>query len=89
MKQFVASCFAPYNQKILEHKETAAQNLQELLEYEWDVETFQELEKSGLIIEVYLGGRDAIIDVAGAREFFLHVATVTYIKEANHFLQTN
>ena len=38
---------------------------------------------------VYLGGEDKIIDVEAAREFFLHVATVTYIKNANHFLQIN
>jgi hypothetical protein len=43
----------------------------------------------GINIEVYLGGEDKIIDVTGAREFFLEVATVTYIKDANHFLLTN
>jgi len=37
--------------------------------------------------EVYLGLDDQVIDVAGAREFFLPYATVTSIKRANHFLQ--
>lgn len=87
MKQFVNACFAPYNKKITTHKESKLEELQELLEYVWDEEQFEYLESCGVKVEVYLGGCDAIIDVAGAREFFLEVATVTYIKEANHFLQ--
>ena len=87
MQEFVKSCFAPYNTKVLEHKETTLEELQELLEYVWNAEQFAFLESRGVKIEVYLGGKDAIIDVAGAREFFLKYATVTYIKDANHFLQ--
>lgn len=87
MQEFVKSCFAPYNTKVLEHKETALEELQELLEYVWDVEKLLFLESMGVKIEVYLGGKDAIIDVAGARDFFINFATLTYIKDANHFLQ--
>lgn len=89
MQQFVESCFAPYNKKVLTHKETSIEQLQELLEYEWDEQKLKYLEDCGVKIEVYLGGKDAIIDVEGAHEFFLEYATLTYIKDANHFLQLN
>jgi len=87
MNQFIKACFSPYEKKILSHKETSIEELKELLEYEWDAEKLREIEACGVKIEVYLGGKDAIIDVEGAREFFLEYATLTYIKDANHFLQ--
>ncbi|WP_373035445.1 pimelyl-ACP methyl ester esterase BioV [Sulfurimonas sp.] len=89
MNQFMNSCFEPYEKKIVEHRNTSKEELDELLNYEWDLEELQKLVDKGVKIEVYLGEMDKIIDVEAAREFFLQVATVTYIKEANHFLQTN
>lgn len=86
MQQFLSSCFAPYEMKIVENKETTLDELQELLEYEWSVKDLQDLVKSGVNIEVYLGGEDRIIDAQVAKEFFVQVATVTFIKNANHFL---
>ncbi|MDA3909364.1 MAG: pimelyl-ACP methyl ester esterase BioV [Sulfurimonas sp.] len=89
MSQFMNGCFEPYEKKIVEHKQTTKEELEELLSYEWDFEELQRLLDKGVKLEVYLGEKDNIIDVSGAKEFFLQVATVTYIKEANHFLQTN
>ncbi len=89
MKQFIKGCFSPYEEKIVETIETDISELQELLEYEYSLDKLKMIEESGVKIEVYLGAKDMIIDVERAREFFLQVATVTYIKEANHFLQTN
>ncbi len=88
MNQFISACFHPYEKKIVEHKKTTVEELSELLNYEWDLEELQKLVEKGVKLEVYLGGKDAIIDAQNAREFFLQVATVTYIKDANHFLQT-
>lgn len=87
MSQFMNSCFEPYEKKIIEHKQTTKQELEELLNYEWSLDELVELVDEGIKIEVYLGEKDKIIDVEGAKEFFLEVATVTYIKDANHFLQ--
>ncbi|MFT7002685.1 MAG: hypothetical protein ACJAWW_000018 [Sulfurimonas sp.] len=89
IKQFISLCFDPYETKIVQNKESTDKELDELLNYEWDLEKLQELVNKGIKIEVYLGEKDKIIDVEGAREFFLQVATVTYVKEANHFLQIN
>lgn len=87
MKQFLGGCFYPYEQKIVENIQTDISELKELLEYEWSLETLKKIEAHGVKIEVYLGGKDAIIDADAAKEFFLEVSTVTYIKDANHFLQ--
>ena len=89
MNQFIDSCFSPYEKKIVEYKNSTKEELEELLNYEWNLEELQRLVDKGIKLEVYLGEKDRIIDVQGAREFFLQVATVTYIKDANHFLQTN
>ncbi|WP_457743798.1 pimelyl-ACP methyl ester esterase BioV [Sulfurimonas sp.] len=89
MQQFIDSCFAPYPKKELEFQKTTKDELDELLTYRWNMAELQELQNRGVTIEVYLGGNDKIIDVNAAREFFLNVATVTYIKEANHFLQNS
>lgn len=89
LNQFLNSCFYPYEKKIVERSTTVIDELEELLNYEWDLELLESLNKKGVNIEVYLGGEDAIVDADAANEFFKNVATVTYIKEANHFLQLN
>jgi len=89
LKQFMKGCFFPYEEKIVENIDTDISELKELLEYEWSIERLKDIADKGVKIEVYLGSCDAIIDVQQAREFFLEVATVTYIKEANHFLLLN
>ena len=89
MEQFIVSCFLPYNEKIIERTATTEEELKELLNYEWSLNDLKKIENSGVNIEVYLGGEDNIIDVNAAKELFLNVGTVTYIKSANHFLQTN
>lgn len=90
IEEFSKSCFLPYNQKRVEHNSSdTIEELQDLLYYKWSIEELKELVCGGVKIEVYLGSKDKIIDVASARELFLQVATVTYIKEANHFLLTS
>ncbi len=89
MSQFIDSCFSPYQNKNIEQKETILEELHELLYYEWSLDDLNKIEKSGVKIEVYLGGEDKIIDSKSTKEFFLENSTVTYIKNANHFLQTN
>ncbi|MCF6340759.1 MAG: pimelyl-ACP methyl ester esterase BioV [Sulfurimonas sp.] len=89
LKNFIDSCFVPYSKKIIEYRDNNFDELEELLNYYWNIKELKFLEKKGVKIEVYLGSEDKIIDVKSSREFFLKVATVTYIKDANHFLQVN
>ena len=89
LSSFIDGCFFPHAKIELEYTHTSVDELDELLTFEWNIKELQELVDRGVVIEVYLGGKDAIIDVQSAREFFLQVSTVTYIKNANHFLQIN
>ena len=89
INSFIQQCFMPYKIKELEYREANILDLNTLLSYEWLIPNLLEIKDKGVKIEVYLGAKDNIIDVESARELFLEVATVTYIKKANHFLQTN
>ncbi|MEA1955025.1 MAG: pimelyl-ACP methyl ester esterase BioV [Campylobacterota bacterium] len=90
LKQFINSCFSPYKQQIIEHNyNNTIDELNELLNYEWIILELKELLNQGVNIEVYLGGKDKIIDTMDAKDFFKEIATITYIKNANHFLQIN
>ncbi|NPA66038.1 MAG: pimelyl-ACP methyl ester esterase BioV [Epsilonproteobacteria bacterium] len=87
LQNFITSCFAPYSVKKVEHTENSIKELEELLEYIWDINGLKELSNKGIKIEVYLGGEDKIIDVESAYKFFTQIADVTLLKKANHFLQ--
>jgi hypothetical protein len=89
LSEFINGCFYPYKHKNIQHSQTSLAELEELLYYEWNLDELKYLEDKGVRIEVYLGGEDKIIDLSSAQELFLEVATVTYIKSANHFLQIN
>ena len=85
---FLHACFSPYEEQKTQTRETRPEELEELLGYEWILSDLKALEDKGVMIEVYLGGKDFIVDSLSAKEFFIETATVTYIKNANHFLQT-
>ncbi len=87
VKNFLTSCFAPYEMQEVETKEDTFDDLEKLLHFEWSSDELLWLKEQGVDVEVYLGGKDHIIDAHGAYEFFKDVSDVTFIKEANHFLQ--
>ena len=89
LKQFLKACFAPYEKKIVQNVQTNSEELEELLNYEWNTSDLEFLANRGVVLEVYLGGKDAIVDARPSKEFFLEYATVTLVKEANHFLHLN
>ncbi|MCL4432172.1 MAG: pimelyl-ACP methyl ester esterase BioV [Epsilonproteobacteria bacterium] len=85
--RFLEGCFAPYWVEEVEIKTGTVDELDELLNFVWDDELIQKIVDKGIKIEVYLGFEDKIIDVSGAKEFFLPSATVTTVRRGNHFLQ--
>ena len=89
IQKFLQLCFSPYEMNVVSLNDAKKEELEELLNFEWIGAELLELEEQGIVIEVYLGGKDAIIDVVSAREFFVEFSTLTYIKDANHFLQTS
>ncbi len=87
LENFITSCFAPLPKSPIQLGENSADALSELLYYEWTAELMEAIRSKGIRIEVYLGLEDQVIDVEGAREFFLPYATVISIRRGNHFLQ--
>ncbi|MDY0116842.1 MAG: pimelyl-ACP methyl ester esterase BioV [Sulfurimonadaceae bacterium] len=87
INNFLTACFAPHAIKEVSIKESSANELEELLFYKWNLDALVELKDKGVVIEVYLGSEDKIIDAQGANALFIEVATVTTIKGANHFLE--
>lgn len=62
------------------------EELDELLNFEWDVEILKALNDRGIEIEVYLGSLDKIVESEKAKEFFKDYATVYFVKEVGHIL---
>jgi len=87
LDKFTENCFLPYDVRQLHYSNHDVDELEELLYYVWDEKALHRLLGRGIEIEVYLGAQDKISDVGAAYDFFLPFATVTLIKEANHFLQ--
>lgn len=87
-EKFIESCFAPCPIGRVElDSDASEEQLRELLYFEWTDNLMDTIKAKGIRIEVYLGVEDRVIDVAGAREFFLPYATVISIRRGNHFLQ--
>ena len=60
--------------------------LEALLGYVWEEEKIRAVQECGTVIEVFLGGRDKIIDAAEAHDFFAPLCVTYYIKEVGHLL---
>ena len=60
--------------------------LEELLNYKWDISKLEELSKRGVSIEVFLGSSDKIIDTEVAKEFFSSICTTYFVKNVGHLL---
>ena len=60
--------------------------LEALLTYQWDSEKIAEVLARGTQIEVYLGGKDKIINSEEAFTFFSALTTTYLIKDAGHLL---
>lgn len=86
LEAFIQRCFAPHARRETLHVSASEEELRRLLTYEWERAMLEQIVTRGVQIEVYLGGMDAIIDTAAARDFFVPYATVYTIKRANHFL---
>jgi len=67
-------------------KKGSFEELKTLLNYVWDKENLQILVQNNIKIEVFLGGKDLIIDSLIAKDFFKNFATVYYFKDKGHLL---
>ena len=87
IRNFLINAAYPAEISLLPYLDAGSrEELESLLNYHWDKEQIDEVLARGTEIEVYLGGRDRIIDSKKAFDFF-SASTVSYlIKDAGHFL---
>lgn len=63
------------------------EELEALLTYQWDEEKIKKVQEKGTVIEVFLGGKDKIIDARETLDFFAPLVTSYYIKDVGHLLR--
>lgn len=89
LRLFIDNCFSPaLNDGSAQIKPDRYESLKALLYYVWEEEKIKTLIDRGVEIEVYLGGKDKIIDAQKAFDFFTPFARTHLIKDAGHFLKT-
>jgi pimeloyl-ACP methyl ester carboxylesterase len=88
VKHFLQSVVYPATERDISGylQEGSQEELDALLEYEWDQDKLATLKSQGVEIEVFLGASDRIIDAEKVAGFFAQNATVYLIKEAGHLL---
>ncbi len=88
VKHFLQSVVYPATERYISGylQEGSQEELDALLEYEWDQDKLATLKSQGVEIEVFLGASDRIIDAEKVAGFFAQNATVYLIKEAGHLL---
>lgn len=90
LRLFVDNCFSPVvNDGSAKVEMGRYESLKALLTYIWQEEKIKTILNKGVEIEVYLGGKDKIIDSAKAFDFFTPFARTYFIKDAGHFLKSS
>ena len=86
-QQFLKNISFPSAVSLDEHlKGGTYEELEDLLGYVWDRDKMLELQERGVEIEVFLGGRDKIINVKDSQKFFSSITTTYIYKELGHIL---
>ena len=84
---FLKNCTSPSNLDLKPFfKKGSKEELEALLNYKWDIQKLERIADKDILIEVYLGECDAIIDALTCKDFFLPYATVYYFKDVGHCL---
>lgn len=68
------------------YKEGAFEQLDTLLHYEWQKEKIKEVLARGVIIEVFIGKSDKIVDSQESFDFFSKLVPVYLFKDKGHLL---
>jgi pimeloyl-ACP methyl ester carboxylesterase len=87
VKQFLLNAASPSSLDLASFLEVGSrEELESLLTYRWDEEKIKKVLERGTVIEVFLGGKDRIIDAQEAFDFFGPLTTTYFIKDAGHIL---
>ena len=89
IQQFLSNVASPSSVDLTPYLERgSSEALEALLTYQWDRGKIDEVLKRGAQIEVYLGGKDKIINSEEAFAFFSALTTTYLIKDAGHLLMS-
>ena len=87
IQQFLSNVAYPSKVNLSNYLERGSgEALEALLRYQWDSEKMAEVLARGTQIEVYLGGKDRIINSEDAFDFFSSLTATYLIKDAGHLL---
>ncbi len=87
IQQFLSNVAYPSSINLSPYMERgSSEALEALLRYQWDSEKIAEVLARGTQIEVYLGGKDKIINSEEAFAFFSELTMTYLIKDAGHLL---
>lgn len=87
-KQFMSNTYYPSSKTINVEfmSDTNENELHDLLNFFWKEDDLKSILDKNITIEVFLGGKDKIIDSKAANDFFSKLTTTYFIKEAGHLL---
>jgi len=87
-KQFLKNVVYPSSVDLSHYlSEGSLEELEFLLSYTWDKKRFLELLDRGVVIEVFIGGLDKIVNSKESFEFFSEFAMTYFFKEKGHLLE--
>jgi len=87
-QQFLKNVAYPSSVKLDEYlSKGTIEELEELLSYSWDSKKILELVKRGIIIEVFIGTEDKIVDAQKSFEFFSELVPCYFVKGVGHLLE--
>lgn len=90
ISQFLANVAYPSTADLTQYVQPGTkEELEALLGYVWEREKLEQIAQRGTVIEVFLGGKDKIIDAQAAYDFFAPLAATYFIKDAGHLLLEN
>ncbi len=89
LRRFLANVTAPAEYDLHPYLHPGSvEELERLLNYRWSEKDLEALRTRGIVIEVFVGEQDRIIDAQGAAEFFTPLATATYrFRHGGHLLR--
>ncbi|KIM04629.1 MAG: hypothetical protein KN64_07150 [Sulfurovum sp. AS07-7] len=88
LENFLSNTCYPSDIKI-ENKyisKTTQNELNDLLEFEWIEQDIKKIIDKNIVVEVFLGEKDKIINSKAANDFFSKLATTYLIKQTGHLL---
>jgi pimeloyl-ACP methyl ester carboxylesterase len=88
VKQFLINVTSPSTLDLTPYlKIGTKEELDALLNYQWNTEKIQEVLNRGTTIEIFIGNEDKIIDAQKAFNFFAPLCTTYLIKGTGHLLK--